>query len=70
MINIHRSSYDTCHENTMRYYCSPVSWPVRGKRYIVENPDKDERNRLNFMVDTGQPCLRFYGNSYWMDWMK
>jgi hypothetical protein len=43
---------------------------VRGKRYIVENPDKDERNRLNYMVDTGQPCLMFYGNSYWVDWMK
>lgn len=70
MINIHRSYYETGHEHMVRYFCSPMSWPVRGKRYIEENPDKSERIRLTFMVDTGQPYLRFYSNCYWRDLMK
>jgi hypothetical protein len=70
MINIHRSYYETGHENTMRYYCSSVSWPSRAKRYIDENPDANERNRLSYMVNTGKQCLWFYGDCYWRDWMK
>lgn len=70
MINIHRASYLTGYENTVKYYCSHVSWPTRGKRYIEENPDKSERRRLNSMVHTDKPCLWFYGNYCWMDLIK
>ena len=70
MINIHRSYYETGHENAIRYYCSSGWWPIRGKRYIDENPDKNERSRLNFMLNTGKLCLWFYGKSCWRAWMK